>query len=308
MKYICLFILIGSLVSCSRTSDEKLDIALDNALFYLTDNSCTEARSVLDDIGYKAKNYLYVSLYSSTYACEAGYSELDDVFPNLTSLNATGPGFISSLAAFSTSNEIMADSTVYTKILAAIEEITKNGAAHTDRVTNFGAEDAGDLGMQLMFMALTELGKFTAYYGDADASGVKGGGGSHDCMMNFSEPSVVPILSAGGTVCNTTAEGSADLDPANLDFFTKGCEGIVMLNIVFDTLSNITLSSNSSLGDLKDVSTMLAAVRTAAAVLEPAVANYDEFYTVAACESQATGDGTAVFQRVFAAYMENLYQ
>lgn len=300
-----------TLIACGLTKDEELDIVIDEANYYLSSLSCEDAKKVLDSIDYQSKSADYVSLYSAVYACRAGYTVLGTVFDNLTNIDATNGGLFTSLANFSSSNETSADSDVYTNLKLAISEILKNSNDTTLRLVKYGSIKGTDLSMQLLFMTLTELGKYMGYYGNKGATGIKGAGaGPQRCLMNYTTPTVEPIIDTnilGVDSCENQGEGPADLDPTIPEFIARACEGIVLHNIFGDIISNLDFSSSDELGDLEDTKTVYASLLVIATTLEPAVADYDGFKEFAACEAYAVAD-TVELQRVFASYVENFYQ
>lgn len=303
------FLLLFTLISCGLTNDEELDIVIDEANFYLSSLSCEEAKEVLDSIDYQSKSADYVSLYSAVYACRAGYTVLGTVFDNLTNIDASNSGLFTSLANFSSSDETVADSDVYTNLKLAISEILKNSNDTTQRLFKYGSIKGTDLSMQLLFMVLTELGKYMGYYGNKGPTGIKGAGaGLQKCLMNYNTPTVEPIIDATNTdSCDNAGQGPANLDPTAPNFIARACEGIVMHNVFGDIVSNLDFSSSSQLGALAATKTIYANLLVIATTLEPAVADYDGFKEFAACEAYAVSD-TVELQRVFASYVENFYQ
>jgi hypothetical protein len=232
------------------------------------------------------------------------------VFDNLTNIDATNGGLFTSLANFSSSNETSADSDVYTNLKLAISEILKNSDDTTSRLAKYGLIKGTDLSMQLLFMVLTELGKYMGYYGNKGLTGTKGtGSGSQKCLMNYTTATVEPIIDSnpiGVDSCNDAGEGPTELDPADGDFVKRACEGIVLHNLFGDIISNLNFSTNSQLGQLQNTKVIYANLVVFATLLEPAVADYDNFYEFAACETYAVSD-TDELQRVFASYIENFY-
>ena len=309
MKVYLNLLILFIFISCGATKDEELELVVDEANFYLSSLNCEAAKSVLDTISYRSGSADFVSLYSAIYACRAGYTVLGTVFDNLTNITATNDGLFRSLANFSSSNESVADSDVYTNLKLAINEILKNSDATTARISKYGRIKGTDLSMQLLFMVITELGKYMGYYGNKGPAGEKGAGaGTNGCLMNYDTAAVNSILAANNTdSCSGTADGSSDLDPSDPNFVKRSCEAIVMHNVFGDIVSNIDFSNSDDLGDLEDTQTIYANLLTAAILVEPDVANYDDFKNFADCETYAATD-TDELQRVFASYVENFYQ
>lgn len=305
MKYLLIVIFF---ISCG-TKDQEITLVIDEANFYLSSLKCADAKKVLDSIDYQDDNADYVSLYSAYYACLAGYTVLGTVYSNLTSIDATGAGLLRSLAAFNSSNETVADSEVYTNLKLAISEILNNEDSTTDRLTKFGVTKGTDLSIQLLYMVLTELGKYLGLYGNKAVDGTKGGGaGSNGCLMNYDNPAVTPILGVNGSdSCSAIGDGSADLDPASGNFVTRACEGIVLFNVFGDVISNIDFSTNPDLGDLSSTGAIYTTAVTTAVGAYPALANYIDFKTFAECETFSVAD-TDELQEAFAVYIESLYE
>lgn len=288
--------------SCGLTSDEELSLVIEEANYYLSTSNCEAAKEVLDSIDYETNSAEYVSLYASVYACRAGYTILGTVFDNLLDIDATTNGLFRSLANFTSSNETTVDSNVYTNLKLGISEILLNEDSTSDRLSKYGDIKGTDLSMQLLFMVLTELGKYMGYYGNRGSSGEK-----QRCLMNYDTATVESIIdSVSSDACNNVGEGPSELDPSNSNFIQRACEGIVLHNVFGDIVSNLNFSSSSELGELADTASVFSSLLVAATLLEPAVADYDEFKTFSECESHATSD-TNELQRVFAAYVENFY-
>lgn len=296
-------------LACGAPPDAQLDNAIYEAHYHLSSLNCAKAKESLDSIDYKADSAEYVSLYSAYYACLSGYTVLGTVFENIVNIIATADGFLASMAAFSSSNETQADSAVYTNLKLAISEIIIRGGNTVARTAKYGTVKGQDLSFQLLYMVTTEFGKYLAYYGNAGATGDKGGGATagHNCLMNYDLAGVVPILSLNNAdTCTTTAEGSSDLDPTDDSFIARACEGIVLFNNFGDIVSNITFSDSDQMGDLEDTGSLISQGVAAATLIEPAVDDYKDFVSFAACEAHAEAD-TDELQRVFAAYIENFY-
>ncbi len=303
MKHFLLKIfLILAVVSCGLTSDKELSLVVDEANYYLSSSNCEAAKDVLDSIDYNSESADFVSLYASIYACRAGYTVLETLFDNLINIDATTAGLFRSLANFTSSNEATADSDVYSNLKLAISEIQRNSSLTSNRLLKYGDVKGTDLSMQLLFLVLTELGKYMKFYGDGDVNGEK-----QRCLMNYNTISVESVIdSVSADACNNRGEGPLELDPSDPDFIRRACEGIVLHSIFGDIVSNLTFSDNDGLGDLADTASVFSSLLVAATLSEPAVADYDGFMTFTECEAYAVSD-TDELQRVFAAYVENFY-
>lgn len=297
------------LFSCAKSEEEQIVSAKKEALYYLTHEKCTKARETLDKVDYQSDDPVYISLYSDTYACEAGYGQLATALPDMTSITATTSDLFGTLASFSSAQaETTADSTSYTKLMQAIQVILNSGADSATRITTFGATKAGDLHLQLLLLLTVEMGKYFAYYGDADATGIKGAGGNWNCLAQYTDLTALVHLAVNGTdSCATGAANtsSTDMLVANADYKRRLCEGIILFNNFQDVLGNISFSSNSGeLGDLVDVGAVLNSIESTAAGIEAAVADYKDILDQTECEATAATKAVEQ-QRHFALIIEN---
>ena len=279
ISVISIFILISCLAS---TDEEEVRSAIAEAHYYLDSSNCSKAKSVLDDVGQQKNNADYVSVYASSIACVAGYKDIEVALNNLTSIDtsdqSTGVGFISSFAGFPSSSEIAPDQASYSKIFEAIQYILEADSASpstVNRLSKYGNSDGNDLSMQALIMTTVAFGKWFAYYGNADASGTKGAGANgagHSCVFSYTQADAVNYINAiNPSGCSATgSEGSDDLEtPVSTTVIQRRmCEGLVMFNNMVDILSNINLSSSSSLGQLSSMSTLFTNVISGAETAE----------------------------------------
>src|SRR5690606_22852040 len=134
------------------------------------------------------------------------------------------------------------------------------------RVTAIGASATSNLAIQTLYMQLSQIGKFSRFYGNASlADGTKGGGaGATQCYLTYTDADAKTYIDGvpGGLgTCNDTDTdtGRAELN-GNRE---RMCEGIVLFNNFIDIVGNITIdptSNNGSLGDLDGLSTDIEAV------------------------------------------------
>lgn len=293
LKFSSIFVLIIFGISCAKTTEQKIESAKNEAKYWLSEGKCTKARSVLDDVGEQGDDAVYISLYAATYACQAGYSELDFI-ANLGSLNANS--LIGSLASFSSSDPADFNHTKFNYLMSAINYILDSAGSTPSTVSRedeFGQVKGTDLSLQALYMIMYGMGKFFAYYGNA-ANGLKGQGAAGNvCIGNYIADADIDeyldndnIPAGTGPIngCDSGNDGHADLKaPVDTALIaTRLCHGIVLFNNLFDILSNVTLSSNDSLGDLGSVSTAVSALFTTAEGAEDLAAG------------MGVGDGAAV--------------
>ena len=270
------------LYSCAKTDEAAVRSAIQEAKFELNTNSCSSAKSILDDVGFQDDNANYISVYASAQACVGGYTELGTMFgDNLDSLDSSN--LIVSLASFTSSDETTADSVNYTALNDAITTLISNdGSASPSTVarnSKFGTKKSGDLSMQAMYLLFVQIGKHFALYGDADRTGVKGACGNPACIFSYTTQDAVdlvtdanfgPLAQLGSCTAATGSEGSPLLDSPETaaDIKRRLCQGIVYFNNLLDILGNMTLPGSSSLGDVSGINTALSALMTVASTLE----------------------------------------
>lgn len=315
-ELIFLFILLLS-ISCAKTDEQLVDSSKREALYYLTSSDCSSAKSALDQVDYQSDDAAYIRLYSDVYACKAGYSQLTTVIDNLGSLTATSADLFKTLASMPASQvETAADSTAYTNIMLAIDKlIYSNGTTPSaaDRITKFGAREAGDMDYQALFLVLIEMGKYFGYYGDVAADGTKGGGaGTEVCLAQLTDATARGYLDTynSGDSCTAALNATSSnngIKSADTDYVKKLCEGVILFNNFQDILANISFSSNSSeLGALVDVGGILNTIETNAAALDTAIADYKDITGQTDCETLATTKGNEL-QRYYAIIIENFH-
>lgn len=321
MRELVLLFIIFLSFSCAKSEEDLVDSAKREALYYLTANKCSNAKSALDEVDYQSDDSAYIRLYSDVYACKAGYSQLTTVIDNLGSLTATDADLFKTLASMPASQvETAADSTAYTNIMLAINQlIYSNGTTPSAaaRITKFGAREAGDMDYQAMFLILIEMGKYFGFYGNVAADGTKGGGaGAEVCLAELTDATarghLDNALVGTGDSCtaalNSGASANSSIKSGDSDYVKKLCEGIVLFNNFQDILANISFSSNNSeLGDLVNVGAVLNTIETNAAGIEPAVTDYKDITSQTACETLAVTKGNEL-QRHYALIIEDLHK
>jgi hypothetical protein len=254
--------------SCAQTTSEKVSQAIDVALTYLSKDKCQDAIDLLEGAGRQPNNAIYLQVLASAYACRATYSEINFI-SEITNINTTGAGFLKSLSILSLSHETQADSSSYSDIKTALNILLNDDGvtqpSQTNRVTVFGARKAGDLGPQILFMSIVELGKFLNYYGNVDAAGNKGAGpGTSTCFVGYTAANPNTYINGGtnpGGACKSGQRvGNPDLSLAvGALSVTKRrmCEGLVLITNIIDIINNINLAGNSSTSQLASLASVV---------------------------------------------------
>jgi hypothetical protein len=317
-KIIPFILLLTLMVSCAKTDEQLCQSAKDETKYLLTKNQCSKALSTIQG-SCDNDDAQYIALVSSSQACSSGYSELDLFATDISSINSAS--LISSLASLSTSNETQADSDNYVALQTAIQTIltsTSGNPSASQRITTFGQEQGTNLNFQLLFMLVVQTGKYFNHYGDADATGTKGAGGSNTCIYSYTNADAVNWINtdpagvgAGSCVAATGSEGSADLEApvAAAEITTRLCEGIILFNNLMDVLGNVDLS-DTVYGDLSNITTVINGLYTAAITAESANYGSSVVNTVRSIRSQSDCESLtqAQIEKYFAIFFESVYQ
>jgi hypothetical protein len=318
MLNICVnLLLLLSIISCAKTSQEQIEDAIELANEYLTRDECNDAIDVLEEVGLDNDNGDFVSVYSAAYACKSGFSMLDLFSADLSSIDSTS--IISSLAGLSTSDESTADSVSFLAMQNAINiilesQVTSSNASALKRISEFGTSKGADLNFQALFMILVQTGKYYQLYGDADGAGVKGAGGNNSCLYSYTNADAVVAIGAttpGSCVAATGNEGSSFLEAPVLTttIKTRMCYGLILLNNMMDILANLSLTSGNY-GDISNIKTVVDALYTGLIISEAGSFGTTVILDVKEIRSQTTCMALQFdeVERYYAFFLENLYQ
>lgn len=269
------------LFSCAKSNDVEVDSAIKEARYHLNSGNCSKAQDILDDVNPDSDDGDFVSVMASAIACEASYTDTRAIL-NLTNINTGSAAFLGSFAAFPTSNETAADQSSYSKIKEAFDYLLNadGGTAPStlNRLQKYGTNKGNDLSMQALLMGTVAMGKFFAYFGNTDATGVKGAGGSgNGCITEYTTDGQMntDILADNGganiwAACNSGNDGHSDLDSGIVSaaiYKRRMCEGIVLFNNIFEIIANIDLSTNDTVANLDDIKTTINDMYNAAFTL-----------------------------------------
>lgn len=315
LYYLLLTILLVS--SCAKTEQELLFDTIERANNFLTSRKCDDAIDLLEDHGIEKSSADFMKVYSSAYACKAGFSMLDLFELDIDNIDANN--LLTSLASLSSSDETLPDSIKFLALQNAIDIIVEsktislNGSA-ARRIDSYGEAKGADLNFQLVFMSIVQLGKFFKLYGDADSTGVKGANGNNDCIYSYSHPDAVSSINAvkpGSCVSATGTEGSSFLEaPVSIALQQKRmCYGIILFNNFIDTLGSLSLGSDQY-GELDDIKDLIDASYSGLIATEAGtygttvVFDVKEVRTQSLCEALNFDE----VERYYAFFLENLYQ
>jgi len=268
VRYLSIILSLFIFISCARKSDEETAVAIDKAQAYLSSNRCQDAIDVLEEGGLETDNPIFVQVYASGYACLSGFSEITFFADDISLVDSSSnTSFFQSLTKFSTSEETSVDSASYTNLLRAINIVLSSGGgtspSQVARTNLYGTRKAGDIGTQGLYMLIAQLGKYLHFYGNVDSTGVKGSGtAGSQCFVQYDDATAQTAVGAfpGTNACDVGDAGNPELSlvVANLaKTKSRMCEGLMLITNLSDILGNIVLADSDSLGDLKDVKTLV---------------------------------------------------
>lgn len=311
-KFLFLFLIFSTLLSCGKNSEEEIEDAIFHAQQLLTSGLCAEALAALAEIPYQPTNATYLKTLASGQACLGGYNTTTFFSTDLDKLGTSQTAFLGSLATFSTSDMTVTNSSNYQSIFSAINTLTLGGgvteSTFAGRSAALGASQNNNLSVFALYTILVELGKFLNFYGNADdTTGVKGTGGQANvCYFNYTNVTAVAAVS-GSTSGACDHPGSPTghpslILPANSDTRARACEGIVLFNNFLDIIANLTFSGTNS-GDLNDLKSITNAC-TSIPGINTETCNTK---TVSACINNTTDITDVQFELFYAVIFENMH-
>ena len=295
--------------SCAKKPAEEVDEAIDLALTYLSDGKCDKAIDVLEEVGRDLENAIYLQVLASAYACRAGFDERTFLADDIPKIDSTAANLMKSLTTMTLSPETVADSDEYTDLRTSLEillYVDANPPSQAAREAKYGPRKAGDMGVQTLFLSLTQLGRFLHFYGNVDAAGIKGAGTAStdeqgvtpsNCFVEYTYASAVTALGLAAGTCNdmSSDDGHPNMlfAPAATLTITKRkmCEGLMLVNNIVDILNNLTLPSDSSMGDLTNVTTTVNASKALIIAADPALQTLLDTTSQEDCETLVAAAG-----------------
>ena len=290
LELLILLILSYFLFACSEANQLKSEESLIEANYYLSSLNCGQAQSSLDSYAGSVMNPSYIETLAAIEACYSGFSVINFFADDITQISASN--LFNSLTTFSTSDEAMVDSDEYLALKNAIAIITRSDTdsawLSSDRNLLFGQKRGEDLSLFAAYMQVAFLGKWLQLYGNTDSDGVKGAGSfTNQCVFPYTFPAAQFIIDNTSTgSCQSPYRGPAALDVTLEDdevVAKRICDYVVTLNHLFDILTSVTLSSNSSLGGFVDIEATLDALFDAAEQAYPGASIYRELYQESSC-------------------------
>jgi len=264
-----IFFLVGLnfLLSCGKTSEQKVTDAILSSDIYLSKKDCQSSIDILEAVGRQSKNARYLKNLASSYACRAGYSTVTFFGSDIAKSVNNPPlgGLTTYTTSLVTTTSPLADDTKFKDLQTAIDILLYAGGLSTsteptivNRAVNFSTNDAGDINAELAFMQLVQLGKLMKVYADTSA-GVKGaGGGTNNCFTDYTSTiaAVQTYITTGGLTgaCTSTSSSNSQLALGVSERRKKLCQGVVLLNGVLNVLPGVLAAGGG--GDLNSISNL----------------------------------------------------
>lgn len=326
------------LVSCG-TKEEAVKEAMLEANFYLNNSNCQDAIDILESQGDQSTDGRFLQILASAYACRAGFKETRFFVNDLP--NFSEPQILGGSTTFTTSSSMNApDNDQYEDLQRAINILLYAGGLSTSkdptvarRAAVLPADIALDVNAQLLYMVMAQIGKFLYYYGNANASGIKGAGTqTNKCILTYDDTISVNVSLSGlpaaavplGTYLDT-ATGSTGIGACNSSQighpqlgadggetplkYDRLCQGAVLINNFLEIFPAVLEASTG--GDFAAVSGVLTQIEAVIAIVEGAKTGMESIVGVLSqekCETNNTDDNPANVQIYYALLMENLFK
>ncbi len=304
MRLILIFLFIV-LVGCAKNPAEEEASAIDQALTLLSNDECDEAIDILEDIGRRTDNAVYLQVLASAYACRASFNEVEFLTTDIEAIDTDATDFMKSLSILSLSYESEANSDQYQDLneaLGILLSVDSNQPSQVAREAKYGPRKAGDMGIQALFLSIVQLGKFLNFYGNVNTTGAKGSGGANndeqgadqsECFLPYTDPVAITYVDSlpATNACDNFSGGdnghpNMSFAVANLEATkTKMCQGLMLVTNIIDILSNITIPDNTSTDNLDEIATLSASFKSTLTTADPDLAILLDTTSQSVCET-----------------------
>ena len=304
MRLILIFLFI-LIVGCAKNSVEEEASAIDQALTLLSDEECDEAIDILEDIGRRTDNAVYLQVLASAYACRASFNEVEFLATDIEAIDTDAADFMKSLSILSLPYESAANSAQFQDLNEALDillNVDASQPSQTAREAKYGPRKAGDMGIQALFLSIVQLGKFLNFYGNVNATGAKGLGGANtdeqgadqsECFLQYTDATAIAYIDAlpATNACDNFSGGddghpNMSFAVANLEATkTKMCQGLMLLTNIIDILSNITIPQNTATDNLDEIATLASSFKSTITSADPDLAVLLNTTSQSTCET-----------------------
>ena len=324
LKRVLFILIIITVFSCGKNSEEKKEAAVLSANISLSKGNCQDAIDVLEANGRETRDAGYLKTLASAYACRAKFSTIT-FFSTDIGLSST-PSPLGGATKYSTSQLAvtgsLANDSKFKDLQTAIDLLLYAGGFSTsteptsiERANYFGSKDAGEINSQLVFMMLAQLGKFMEIYANAGTTGVKGSGTptGNKCFTDYSNApaAIQALLALQSGACKVVNSPHAQLDSSLTTVATRRtrlCQGVVLLNGILDLLPSIVASAGG--GDLSSISSLttnIDAFKTKLTTAFPTIGTVATVLSQSNCETDGSIT-TSTLESYYAIIFEALIQ
>lgn len=298
-----LLTLLFLLQSCGQSDENKIDQVIEDANIYLSSRNCAKAKEILLTVGEQKNNARWVQIYASALACSGNFDEPTFFGTDLPKLSALQGGMIGSLTTFSSSISTPT-SLQYASIKESVEYLLYAGglltaSSNANRQTIYGASDTSNMDIQTLYMLLAQMGRWFKFYGNADATGIKGTGtAANTCLMTYTDATAITSIQGGvsGSCTGVANNGHPDI---NVNKIPKMCEGIVLFNNFINILTNVSFTGGNT-GNLGALTAVFSTLCSSEVNIPGAICT---IYDQTACEAQPLANierySAWLFERIF---------
>ncbi len=292
MKIVFFYIIFFILSSCGLTDREEADNAIYKANLLLSEGNCQAALTTLAEIPAQTSNSVYYMTYASAYACRASFNTNTFFVTDVPLLDAGTTDFLNSISIFTSSTETSAESAQFLDMQAAIELVLHAGGLDQpdaeDRIAIFGDMQANNLNLQALYLMIAQLGKWFHYYGGVNTlTGIKSG-----CLYTYTNGVAQAAINSNPTGACANPYTGVRLSGSSEATVRQMCYPIVIYNNLIDVLTHVSISSDTSNGELGDILTNVQTAYDTLCGADPGLTTLCAVRTIDQCVDDYTADNT----------------
>ena len=319
-RQLLVLVLLATIVSCTDSIDKDREKIV-QAQNELTHQNCQNAITILNTIDDRKSSSRWYQTMASAQSCLSPFSEISFFSNNIDKINVTPISNLGkSVASFDISGDMKStDDLNYTSLRDAVMILSHAGGPvspnYESRNKIWSEEDNNNMSLQAIYLTLAALGMYMNYYGNGGKTdGGKGGGSaSNTCYLDYTvdlstHPVVYAALHLSTTPCTAEGEGHSDLPSGAATTLTRACEGISLVNTLFDSLRALPSVPQDS-GELRSIDDELELIiNTCKTTLEAIPIDSKICSSTSIKECEAIGrDHPERIEQYFALVFENIH-
>lgn len=296
-----LLLIIFLFSSCSDVIDGDTEEIL-QAHIEITNGNCQAAIDILDAMSDITTNAQWHIAKASAQACFSTFREPTFFKSDINSIDTTSLTTLGrSFAAMTTSDDTTTATDIdYTGLYDGLTTLISAGGVATNTFASRGAvftsNENQNISLQATYLGVAALGAYMRFFGNGDSTGQKGAGGQgNNCYMDYTDGTAAGFLGASTGSC--VGAGSAHADMTD----TLACNGVVIVNSVFNLLQNISVPTDSgSLSNIDDT------INTIITTCQGSITGSNAICTIVdqdLCEAE----GNTQIQRYYTLVMEQIH-